>query len=164
MEVRIRLAGLRRGLLWILAYFAVMAPLLRHLPARRWILGGSPVRQLSTLVPLLLNHLNEGRLPLQRLVDLTSSGAQRIYNIAGKGRIALGYDADFTVVDLKARRRIENNWIESKAGWTPFDGMQIRGWPTATIVRGRSVMRDGELLGVPIGERVAFADCYEVSG
>ena len=114
----------------------------------------------QTLVPLLLNHMHEGRLSLARFVDLTSAGAQRLYGIAGKGRIALGYDADFTIVDLKAKRQIENAWIESKAGWTPFDGMQVCGWPTATIVRGRSVMRDGELLGPPCGQRIAFADCF----
>src|SRR5262249_57324325 len=64
----------------------------------------------QTLLPLLLDHVAQGRLTLQRLVDLTSAGAQRIYNIAGKGRLAVGYDADVTLVDLKARRTIENRW------------------------------------------------------
>ena len=114
----------------------------------------------QTLLPLLLNHMHEGRLSLTRLVDLTSAGAQRLYNIAGKGRIALGYDADFSIVDLNATRRITNDWIESKAGWTPYDGMQVKGWPMATIVRGHVVMREGELVGRPIGQRVEFTDCY----
>lgn len=129
--------------------------------AKPYPLSPSGMTGVQTLVPLLLNHMAEGRLSLERFVDLTSAGAQRIYGIAGKGRIALGYDADFTIVDLNAKRRIENAWIESKAGWTPFDGMQICGWPTATIIRGHSVMRDGELLGAPIGERVAFSECYQ---
>ena len=110
----------------------------------------------QTLLPLLLDHMHAGRLSLERLVDLTSAGPARIYNIAGKGRIARGYDADFTLVDLKAERTIENKWIASKCGWTPFDGMAIKGWPMATIIRGAVVMREDEVLGAPIGKPVAF--------
>ena len=113
----------------------------------------------QTLVPLLLDHVHRGRLSLARFVDLTAAGPQRIYNVAGKGRIALGYDADFTVVDLAARRTIEARWTRSRSGWTPFDGMQVTGWPVATIVRGRVVMRDDELLGPARGEPIAFWDC-----
>lgn len=112
----------------------------------------------QTLLPLMLNHVAEGRLTLQRLVDLTSAGPQRIYDIAGKGRLAVGYDADVTLVDLKARRTIEAKWIASKAGWTPFDGMSVTGWPVGTIIRGRIVMRDGALADTPIGEPVRFVD------
>ena len=118
----------------------------------------------QTLVPLLLHHAHEGRLSLARFVDLTAGGPARIFNIAGKGRIALGYDADFTVVDLSAARTIENRWIRSRSGWTPFDGMRVRGWPIATVVRGRVAMRDDELLGPPQGRPVAFWDCYPVPG
>ncbi|MEX2009007.1 MAG: dihydroorotase [Dongiaceae bacterium] len=113
----------------------------------------------QTLLPLLLDHLNAGRLSLERLVDLTSAGPARIYNIAGKGRIAVGYDADLTLVDLKARRTISKNWIASKCGWTPFDGMAVTGWPQATVIRGRVVMREDELIGAPAGEPVRFAEC-----
>jgi dihydroorotase len=112
----------------------------------------------QTLVPIMLNHVAEGRLTLERFVDLTSAGPARIYNIQGKGRIALGYDADFTVVDLKARRTITNGWIESRCGWTPFDGKEVTGWPMATIVRGAVVMRDGQLLGAPVGRPVRFLE------
>ena len=110
----------------------------------------------QTLVPLLLDHVNAGRLSLERFVDLTSAGPQRIYDIAGKGRLAVGYDADFTVVDLKARRTIENSWIASKCGWTPFDGMRVTGWPRATIVRGVVAMREDEVAETPSGEIVRF--------
>ena len=58
----------------------------------------------QTLVPVMLDHVNKGRLSIERFVDLTCHGPQRIFGIAGKGRIAEGYDADFTIVDLKARR------------------------------------------------------------
>lgn len=110
----------------------------------------------QTLVPLMLDHVNKGNLTLERFVDLTSAGPQRVFNIAGKGRIAAGYDADFTIVDMKAKRRIENSWIKSKAGWTPFDGMEVSAWPVATVIRGNIVMRDDELLGDAAGVPVRF--------
>ena len=113
----------------------------------------------QTLLPLLLDHFAAGRLTLPRLVDLTSAGAQRIYGIAGKGRIALGYDADLTIVDLKARREITGDWLQSKCGWSAFEGMTVTGWPWATVVRGRVVVREDELLGEPIGRAVRFLEC-----
>jgi dihydroorotase len=111
----------------------------------------------QTLVPVMLDHVNAGRLSLARFVDLTSAGPQRIFNIAGKGRIALGYDADLTVVDLKADRSIDDDWIGSKCGWTPFAGMRVKGWPVGTVVRGRLAMWQGEL-GKAGGEPVRFGD------
>ncbi|MCB0219759.1 MAG: dihydroorotase [Chrysiogenetes bacterium] len=113
----------------------------------------------QTLVPIMLNHVNAGRLTLRRFVDLTSAGPARIYNIAGKGRTAVGFDADFTLVDLKARGTITDGWMESRCGWTPFDGMEVTGWPTATIIRGNVVMRDDELLGSALGTPVRFSEC-----
>jgi dihydroorotase len=95
---------------------------------------------------------------LARFVDLTSAGAARIYGIAAKGRLAVGYDADLTLVDLGARRTIENDWIASKCGWTPFADKEVNGWPFATIVRGRTVMREDELIGAPEGTPVRFVE------
>jgi len=123
---------------------------------------GSPsgMTGVQTLVPVMLTHVAEGRLTLQRFIDLTSAGPARIYNIAGKGRIALGYDADFTIVDLKAKWTITDGWIESKCGWTPFDGFEATGKPLTTIVRGNVVVRDGETQGTPIGAPVRFQDTF----
>jgi dihydroorotase len=112
----------------------------------------------QTLLPLMLNHVNAGRLSLQRLVDLTSAGPQRIFGIEGKGRIALGYDADLTLVDLAARRTIRNDWIASRSGWTPYDGMTVTGWPIHTVIRGQMVVRDEQLVGVPQGETIQFLE------
>lgn len=112
----------------------------------------------QTLVTILLDHVNAGRLTLERFVDLTSAGAARIFGIAGKGRIAVGYDADFTVVDLKRRKRIENAWIASRCGWTPFDGIETTGWPMAAIIRGRAVMRDGALVAAGQGAPLRFVE------
>jgi len=112
----------------------------------------------QTMVPLMLNHVAEGRLSLQRMVDLLSTSQARVFGIVGKGRIAKGYDADFTIVDLNVTRTIENKWIASKVGWTPFDGMTVRGWPVMTIIRGQLVMRDDALLGTPIGQPMRFQE------
>jgi dihydroorotase len=114
----------------------------------------------QTLVPILLDHVAAGRMTLERFVDLTSAGAQRIYGIAGKGRLAVGYDADFTVVDLAAKRVIENKWIASKSGWTPYDGRTVTGWPIATIIRGTIVMQEDELVSPQIGKPVRFTDTF----
>ena len=110
----------------------------------------------QTLVPIMLDHVNAGRLSLARMVDLMCAGPARVYGAVGKGRLAVGYDADFTLVDLHARRTIEDSWIVSPCGWTPFNGMAVTGWPMATIIRGNPVMRDGEVLGSPAGRLVRF--------
>jgi dihydroorotase len=117
----------------------------------------------QTLATILLDHVNAGRLTLERFVDLTSAGAARIFGIAGKGRIAPGYDADFTIVDLKKKRRIENSWIASRCGWTPFDGMETTGWPVATILRGKTVMRDHGLTAASQGEPIRFLETLSPS-
>jgi dihydroorotase len=110
----------------------------------------------QTLVPIMLDHVNAGRLTLQRFIDLTSAGPQRLFGIRNKGRIAAGYDADLTVVDLKRRETISNKQIASKCGWTPYDGRSVTGWAVGTIVRGAKVMWDGEVLGKAPGAPVAF--------
>ncbi len=112
----------------------------------------------QTLVPIMLTHVAGGRMTLERFIDLTSSGAQRVFQTAGKGRMAEGYDADLTLVDLKARRTITHDQQASRCGWTPFDGFEATGWPMATIVRGRVVMKDGELLGSARGRPVRFQE------
>jgi dihydroorotase len=127
--------------------------------ARPYPTSPSGMAGVQTLLPLLLDHLAAGRLTLERIVDLTSAGPQRIYNIAGKGRIAVGYDADLVLVDLETRRVIRNKWIASRCGWTAFDGREVKGWPKATILRGSFVMREDELIGEPIGQPVRFAEC-----
>ena len=112
----------------------------------------------QTLVPVMLDHVNAGRLSLQRFVDLTSAGPARVFGIAGKGRIAVGYDADVTVVDLKRRETITDAWTASRAGWTPYNGMTVSGWPVGTVVRGQKVMWDGDLSAPAQGETVRFVE------
>ena len=113
---------------------------------------------LQTLVPVMLDHVNRGNLTLERFVDLTSHGPSRIFGIARKGRIAEGYDADLTIVDLRKKRTITNKWIASKCGWTPYDGVEVTGWPQGTFVRGRKVMWDDEIIGNAHGQPISFIE------
>jgi len=112
----------------------------------------------QTLVPVMLTHVAQGRLTLERFVDLTSAGAQRIWGLADKGRLAVGYDADLTIVDLKARRTIRDEDMATRSGWTPFDGFEATGWPMATVVRGTVVMRDGEVIAEGAGRPCRFLE------
>jgi dihydroorotase len=132
------------------------APHTREEKARPYPDSPSGMPGVQTLLPLMLNHVAEGRTTLQRVIDLTSAGPQRIFGIAGKGRIAVGYDADFTVVDLKARWTIEESWLASRCGWSPFTGTQITGRPIGTIVRGNRVMWEAELANQATGKPVRF--------
>ncbi|MGV6800856.1 MAG: dihydroorotase [bacterium] len=117
----------------------------------------------QTLVPIMLDHVAQGRLTLMRLIDLVCHGPQRVFNIAGKGRLAVGYDADFTIVDLAETRQIENDWIESRCGWTPYHGKSVTGWPKGTIIRGQRVMWEDERLGSAIGAPVKFQETIKTS-
>jgi dihydroorotase len=112
----------------------------------------------QTLLPLMLDHVAEGKLSLQHMVDLTSASPARIYGIASKGRLAVGYDADYTLVDLKAHVTIENAWLASRCGWSPFEGRKIKGFPRGTIIRGRQVMWDGALAEKADGQPMRFVE------
>ncbi|TQF79997.1 dihydroorotase [Elioraea sp. Yellowstone] len=128
---------------------------LKRLPWPRCPAGLTGVQ---TIVPVMLDHVSAGRLSLSRLADLMCAGPARVYGVVGKGRLAAGYDADFTLVDMKRRRTITHDWIASPCGWTPFDGMAVTGWPVMTVLRGRLIMREDELIGEPAGELVRFGD------
>ena len=112
----------------------------------------------QTIVPVMLTHVAEGRLSLERFVDLTAYGPQRVFGLAEKGRLAVGYDADFTVVDLKAKRTIRHADMANRSGWTPFDGFEATGWPMATIIRGTVIMRDGEVVEPGQGQPMRFLE------
>jgi len=111
----------------------------------------------QTLLPLMLDAVHRGQLSLERMVELCCDGPARVYRALRKGRLEVGADADFVLVDLAAKREITDGWIASRCGWTPFDGRVVQGWPVATVVRGQTVMREDELQGDPLGEPVEFA-------
>lgn len=126
--------------------------------ARPYPASPSGMPGVQTLVPVMLTHVANGRLSLDRFIDLTSHGANRVFGIAGKGRMAEGYDADLTIVDLKAKHVLKHEDMATRSGWTPFDGMECTGKAMATLVRGRVVMRDGELIGSAHGRPVRFQE------
>jgi len=134
------------------------APHTKEEKAKPYPASPSGMPGVQTLVPLMLTHVANGRLSLERFIDLTSAGAQRVFGTANKGRMAVSYDADLTIVDLKAKRTITHDQQATRCGWTPFDGMEATGWPMATIVRGRVVMQDGELIGSAHGRPVRFME------
>ena len=146
--------GLSQGVVDVLG--SDHAPHTLEEKARPYPESPSGMTGVQTLVPIMLDHVAAGRLTLERFVDLTSAGPARIFRILGKGRIAAGYDADFTVVDLKRTETIRDSWIASRCGWTPYDGKTVTGWPVGTIVRGRRVMWEGELVTPSTGDVVRF--------
>ncbi|MFN3959600.1 MAG: dihydroorotase [Parvularculaceae bacterium] len=158
-EARHRLglwAGVQQGVFDVIG--SDHAPHTLEEKAKPYPASPSGMPGVQTLVPVMLNHVAEGRLSLARFVDLVCHGPQRIFGIAGKGRLAAGYDADFTVVDLKRRETITDAWSRSRCGWTPFNGMSVTGWPVGTIIRGRRVMWENALLAPALGRPVRFQE------
>ncbi|RWO94704.1 MAG: dihydroorotase [Mesorhizobium sp.] len=152
--------GVARGIVDVLG--SDHAPHTLAEKAKPYPASPSGMTGVQTLVPIMLDHVNAGRLTLQRFVDLSSHGPQRIFGMARKGRIAAGYDADFTIVDLKRRETITNAQAGSKAGWTPYDGRKVTGWPVGTVVRGRRVMWEGEIVTPSQGRAVEFSEALAV--
>ena len=149
-------AGVRNGVADILG--SDHAPHTREEKDHPYPASHSGMTGVQTLVPIMLDHVNAGRMSLERFVDMTSHGPNRLFGIASKGRIAVGYDADLTVVDLGRRETIRNDWVRSRAGWTPYDGVEVTGWPVGTIVRGRTVMWQGDLVTPATGQPIRFLE------
>ena len=110
----------------------------------------------QTLMPVMLNHVNDGKLTLNQLINLVCENPIKIFGIKNKGFIKEGLDADFTIVDMNKTIEIKNENIESKCGWSPFDGCKFKGTPTTTIVGGKIKMQDGKILGDPEGKPLVF--------
>jgi len=149
-------AALEQGVVDVLG--SDHAPHTKEEKARPYPASPSGMPGVQTLLPVMLTHVAAGRLTLERLMDLTSHGAQRVFGIAGKGRMAEGWDGDLTIVDLKAKRTITHAAMATRSGWTPFDGFETTGWPMATIIRGRVVMRDDEIVAPGGGTPVRFQE------
>jgi len=149
--------GVRQGV------FDVMgtdhAPHTQEEKAKPYPLSPSGMPGVQTLVPLMLDWVHQGQLTLERFVDLVCHGPNRVWGIAGKGRLAVGYDADITIVDLKAKRVIRDADQANRSGWTPYDGREVMGWPTHTILMGRVVMQEDEILGAANGQPYRFSEC-----
>jgi dihydroorotase len=110
----------------------------------------------QTLLPLMLNHMAEGKLSLERLVELTSLNAKKLFGLTDKGEVIVGGHADLTFVDLKKTKTIDESWLASRCGWSPFTGHDIKGWPVGTMVRGQTVMWNEELVTPSTGQPIVF--------
>jgi len=149
-------AGLRQGVVDVIGSDHAPHPL--EAKSKPYPNSPSGMTGVQTTVPLMLDHVAAGRLSLDHLVDLMAASPARIFGLVGKGRVALGYDADLTIVDLAAKREITRDWIASKAGWSPFEGRTVLGWPVMTVIRVQIVMRDGELGKIPTGRPLRFLE------
>lgn len=109
----------------------------------------------QTILPIMLNFVSEGLLDLKKLVQLMSINPAKIFKAKGKGGIYVGQDADFSVVDMNRSETISNQWIASRAAWTPYDGVTVKGWPVATIIRGEIVMENNKVLK-QVGQPIRF--------
>lgn len=116
--------------------------------------SGTPGVQ--TMLPIMLNHVSEGKLSYERLVDLLAYGPLRIHKIKNKCEIKIGNDADFTIIDPNLTHVITNREQASKSCWTPYDNKKVKGFPVITIIRGTKIMQDGEIIQHHFGEEIQF--------
>ena len=116
----------------------------------------SGIPSVENSLPLMLDSVNRGRLTLPELVQLMADGPAQTWRIRNKGRLKEGYDADLTLVDLGQKRTIEDSKQWSKAGWSPWNGRPVTGWPVRTIVMGRTVVEDGRIVASPSGRSLRF--------
>ncbi|MDG1857478.1 MAG: amidohydrolase family protein [Emcibacteraceae bacterium] len=121
--------------------------------------SGAP--SIQTMLPALLDQVNSGSISLQTLVDLTSAGPARTYNIAAKGRIAVGYDADFTLVDLNKEWTLDDDDVESGCGWDHYAGASFKGMVVGAMIRGELALWQGSLTGTTVGRALKFTDTFK---
>jgi len=112
----------------------------------------------QTLLPLMLNAVHQNQISLVHMVELISAAPARVFGIEGAGRIVVGARANFSVVDLNSKFTIEEDWLASRCGWSPFTGTEVTGKPIGTVIRGHRVMWDGAVIGTPIGDPISFLD------
>lgn len=151
--------GLRLGVVDVLG--SDHAPHTADEKAQAYPQSPSGMPGVQTLLPVMLTHVAAGRLSIERLVDLTSHGPSRVFGIANKGRIAVGYDADLAIVDRGRSWVVTSDWLASRAGWSPFEGDTLTGWPAATILRGQIIARDGAIIGPATGQPVRFTEALQ---
>ena len=132
------------------------APHLKKNKEKEYPNSPSGMPGVQTLMTVMLNHVNDGKLSLNQLINLVCENPVKIFGIKNKGFINEGFDADFTIVDMNKTIEIKNENIESKCGWSPFHGFKFKGTPVATIVGGNIKMKDGEIIGDPEGKPLVF--------
>ena len=132
------------------------APHLKENKEKQYPLSPSGMPGVQTIVPIMLNHLNEGKIKIEQLVNFLCENPVKIFGIENKGYIKEGLDADFTIVDLSQEIEIKNENIQSKCKWTPFHGKKLKGKPTYSIISGEIKMKNGKVIGDPSGSALNF--------
>jgi len=110
----------------------------------------------QTILPIMLNHINNKKLSLKQLIKLMCENPCKIFGIKNKGFIKEGFDADLTVVDMNREQTIKNEMMATKCGWTPFHNMTFKGFPIATIINGKTVMSNGKVITEGFGQPLEF--------
>jgi dihydroorotase len=118
----------------------------------------SGVPGVQTLLPVMLDHVHQKRLSLEKLTMLVTENPRRVFGLKNKGRIAVGYDADLTLVDLNKKMEIKKSWLASKSNWSIFEGMNVTGWPVGAFLNGQLAMQDEQILIPNSGKPAYFND------
>ena len=124
--------------------------------SKPWPTSPSGMPGVQTILPIMLDHVNSGKLSIEKLSRMMSTTPAKIYGLKRKGEIKVSNDADLSIIDLKASYHIKNEDMATKCGWTPFNNKIVTGKPHMTIIRGQIVMKEGKILGEPIGKPVEF--------
>ncbi len=132
------------------------APHLKEDKEKEYPKSPSGMPGVQTIFPVMINHVNNGKLTLKQLIDLMCENPCKIFGIKNKGFIKEGYDADLTIVDMDKEVTIKNDMIASKCGWTPFNNFKVKGFPVGTVVNGILVMSDGKILVESKGKPLIF--------
>ena len=123
---------------------------------KRYPTSPSGMPGVQTILPIMLNHINNKKLNLEQLIKLMCENPCKIFSIKNKGYIKEGYDADLTIVDMNREQTIKNEMMATKCGWTPFHDMTIKGFPVATIINGKTVMSNGKVITESSGQPLEF--------
>ena len=132
------------------------APHLKENKLKEYPQSPSGMPGVQTLLPVMLNHVNDKKLTLDQLIKLLCENPVSVFGIKNKGFIKKDYDADFTIIDISRVIEIKNENIHSKCGWSPFDGYKFKGSPVYTIINGNIKMKDDEIIGDPSGKPILF--------
>ena len=132
------------------------APHLKSNKKKKYPNSPSGMPGVQTILPVMLNHVNNKKLKLEQLMKLMCENPVKIFGIKNKGFLKEDYDADITIVDLNKSIKIQNEDIQSKCGWSPFNGYSFKGSPILTIVNGKIKMKNGKIMGDPEGKPLEF--------
>ena len=132
------------------------APHTKEEKNRKYPLSPSGMPGVQTLLPVMLDHVNKGKLSIEKLIKLVCENPCDLFGIKNKGYIKENYDADLTIIDMNKEVVIKDSWIESQCAWTPFNNYKVKGFPIATIVNGEIVMENNKIISPAKGKPLNF--------